>query len=355
MNMTKANVREQFRNHPVFTEFHRGMNFGFMAKRGYYSRPEVLDQPRRMAGIGVNFSTLNANICQETYFSRRVFLDFIFSSGELELTDMVKAFHDNGIHPVLKPCLTPLDGAWMGSVVMPDTHQISGVSHDYTREWFGSYTDAICHYAEFAEKNNIAAMMVGAECFGVEVWEEEWCRLIEKVRTIYSGPLTYEFTPSSRKTRELKWMRNLDFLSYSYYPPTRKLEEGTEFRDAPNLSVDDMVTFLASRREKICSIVKNFGNMPIAFTEIGVRSAHGCTSQPYDFLTETSYDGEDQANYMEAVFKTFSEIPQWLGLYWWKWDETQIRPQYHTDPRGDKGFTIHGKPAEKVLQKWFKK
>ncbi len=296
MDMSQANIDERFRKHPVFTEFHRGMNFGFMAKRGYYSRPEVLEQPKKMAEAGVNFSTINANICQETFYGRRVFLDFVFSSGENELADMVKAFHDNGVHPVLKLCLTPLDGTWMGSVSMPDAFQISGVSHNYTGEWFASYTDAVCFYAEFAEKNNIAALMVGAECFGVEVWEEEWSKLIEKVRSIYSGPLTYEFTPSSRKKHSLKWVRKLDFLSYSYYPPAQKLPEGTAFRDAPPRSVADMTDFLSSRRERIRSIVESFGNMPIAFTEIGVRSAHGCTSVPYDFLNDTPYDGEEQAN-----------------------------------------------------------
>lgn len=355
MDMSKANVRERFRNHPVFTEFHRGVNFGFMAKRGYYSQREVLDQPRRMAAAGVNFSTLNANICQESYFSRRVFLDFKFSSGEKELTDMVKAFHDHGVHPVLKPCLTPLDGTWMGSVRMPETCQIAGVSHNYTAEWFASYGDAICFYADFAERNNIMALMVGAECFGVEMWEDEWNSLIEKVRSIYSGPITYEFTPSSRKTNPLNWIHNLDFLSYSYYPPAQELPEGMPYRDAPVRSVADMTEFLYSRRQKIISIVDAFNNMPIAFTEIGVRSAHGCTTSPCDFLADTGYDGKEQADYMEAVFTTFSEIPQWLGLYWWKWDETQNRPQYHDDPRGDKGFTIQGKPAEKVLKKWFAK
>ena len=49
------------------------------------------------------------------------------------------------------------------------------------------------------------------------------------------------------------------------------------------------------------------------------------------------------------------ELPEWMGFLWWKWDETQYRPHYHTDPRGDKGFTIQGKPAEEVMRKWVKK
>jgi len=355
MDISQTTVRERFRSHPVFTEVHRGMNFGFLARRGYYALPKTLDQPRQMAAAGVNFCTLNANICQESYFSRRVFLDFTFSSGEIELTEMAHALRDHGIHPVMKPCLTPLDGAWMGSVVMPDTTQIAGVSHNYAGEWFASYTDAICHYAEFAEKNDVAALMVGAECFGVEPWEEEWRRLIAKVRTIYSGPLTYEFTPDSARRHDLRWFDDLDFLSLSYYPPAREIPEGAAFRDAPKTTAEEMAAFLAPNREWISELVRRFGNLPIAFTEIGVRSAHGCAARPYDYLTETYYDGDEQADYMEAVFRTFCEIPQWLGLYWWKWDENQHRPHYHTDPRGDMGFTVQGKPAEKVLLSWFGK
>ena len=58
---------------------------------------------------------------------------------------------------------------------------------------------------------------------------------------------------------------------------------------------------------------------------------------------------------MEASFQTFTQVPGWMGLFWWKWDETQNRPQYHGDPNGDRGFTIQGKPAEAVMRRWFAK
>lgn len=107
--------------------------------------------------------------------------------------------------------------------------------------------------------------------------------------------------------------------------------------------------------KRIDSICERFDNMPIAFTEYGVRSAHGCIMQPYNFQWETYYDGQEQANYMEASFRTFWELPQWMGFFWWKWDETQNRPQYKGDPNGDKGFTIQGKPAEDVMKEWLSK
>ncbi len=354
LNKTKMNIPERFMEHPLFNTLHCGTNFGFMAKRGYYSRPESKAQPALMAKAGVNWSTLNANLCQESYASRKVFLDFQYSSGEQELTEMAKIMHDNGIHILLKPCLTPLDGAWMGLVNFPESLQIQGVKIDYWKEWFASFTESAKYFAEFAEKNAIEGLIIGAEYYGTEGRSDDWRAIIEEVRGIYSGPITYEFTSDSRKKYPLDWFESLDFLSYSYYPPACPFDGDTsKFASAPDYSLGQMVEYLQPRKARIRSIAERFGNKPIAFTEIGVRSAHGCIAQPFNFLAETYYDAQEQANYMEAVFQTFSDMPEWLGMYWWKWDETQIRPQYHTDPAGDKGFTIQGKPAEKVMQRWF--
>ena len=53
---------------------------------------------------------------------------------------------------------------------------------------------------------------------------------------------------------------------------------------------------------------------------------------------------------MKASFEVFDKVPYWMGLLWWKWDETQNRPHYHDEEGKDKGFTIQGKPAEKIFR-----
>ena len=354
LDHSQVDIPSRFKNHPLFNELHCGMNFGFMAGRGYYRRPEVLAQPALMAAAGVNWVTLNANFCQETFASRKVFLDFAYSSGEAELTDMARAMHDAGLRVLFKPCLTPLDGSWMGSVAFPEGRQINGVQSDYWREWFDSFIESSKYFAEFAERNRLEAMIIGAEYFGTEGRGAEWREVIAAIRAVYSGPLTYECTFKSLEDYELDWFDELDFLSYSYYPPACPVPDGKPaFADHPHYSVEQMVEFLSARRSKVERLSKRFGRKPVAFTEIGVRSAHGCISRPFDFLEKTGYDGREQADYMEAVFRTFWTVPQWLGLYWWKWDETQHRPHYFDEPGVDKGFTIQGKPAEAVMRRWF--
>ncbi|MBO4305311.1 MAG: hypothetical protein J6A21_12070 [Lentisphaeria bacterium] len=354
IDQKQCSVPERFKNHPLFNELHCGVNLGFLAKRGYYSRKEVLAQPELMRKTGVNCCILNANLCQETFYSRKVFLDFRYSSGEIELTDMAKALHDNGIRVILKPCLTLLDGAWMGKVNFPDSIQIEGVKIDYWGPWFASFRESAKYFAEFSEKNQLEGYICGAEYYGTEHRDDDWKNVIADVRSIYGGPLTYEFTCASRKAYELNFIHDLDFLSYSYYPPAcGHSKDRNTYKDAPKVTLEEMVEYLQPRKARIKSICERFGNKPIAFTEIGVRSANGCIANPCDFQADTWFDEEEQANYMEAIFRTFQDIPQWLGLYWWKWDETQYRPHYHGDPRGDRGFTIQGKMAEKVLKKYY--
>ncbi len=365
MDKSKVRIPERFADHPIFNELICGTNFGFMAKRGYYDLPEVKKQPELMRRAGINWTSLNMMYCQDNFYSTKVYLDFEFSNGEREMSEMVKRLHDNGIRVMLKPNMTLLDGGWMGLVNFPKTaalRQIEGVDIDYWGKWFHSFTEAQKYFADFAERTGIDAMMLGAEYFGTEGQNEYWERVIEAVRGLFSNPITYEFTHKSRKAYDLEWVKSLDFLSYSYYPPAcdpnvPKLDSTRNdgAKDMPSKTVEEMVAYLEPRKKRIASISERFDNMPIAFTEFGVRSAHGCIMQPYNFLWETYYDGEEQANYMEAGFRTFWELPEWMGFLWWKWDETQHRPQYHLDPAGDMGFTIQGKPAEAVMNRWLQK
>ena len=357
LDKTKVVIPEQFKDHPIFNEHIYGTNFGFLAKRGYYFRPEVQAQPELMKKRGVNWTTVNMNFCQPTYFSRHCFLDFEYSTGELELAEIVKRLHANGIKVLFKPCLTNLDGSWMGLVDFPEnTRQIEGVNVSYWDEWFGHFTEGAKYFADLAERLEMDAMIIGAEYLGTEGQNARWENVISEVRKIYSGPISYEFTPDSRKKHNLKWFEKLDFLCHSYYPPAcPRSEEDYWDIDAntiPDYSLDEMVEFLDSRKNKIMSVSERFGNKPIVFTEFGVRSSHGSIMYPTEIDWKARYDGEMQANYMEAGFKTFSQVPQWMGFFWWKWDETQNRPNYHTDPAGDKGFTIQGKPAEEVFKRY---
>ena len=49
----KVNVSEKMKKSPLFQQRIKGMNFGFLSKRGYYERDEVKKQPALMKEMGV--------------------------------------------------------------------------------------------------------------------------------------------------------------------------------------------------------------------------------------------------------------------------------------------------------------
>ena len=363
-------VPERFRNHPIFTMRHCSVNFGFLARRGYFSRPEVFAQAAKIKAAGANWVTLNTHFCQEMFCSRRTFLDFEWSSGEEELAAIVAELHRQGLHILLKPCLTNLDSSWMGTVCFPPPgqQQIQGVTQNYWGEWFDSLGQCLTYFAQFAERHGVEAMIIGAEYNGTihHTLTPFWRKTIATVRRHFSGPITYEFTErevsnddftavDSKKVAEIEWLADLDFLAISAYPlaaPACDLEKWPTLAPIP---IDTMKKHLAAHKGLMAGISKTFGNKPILFTEIGTRSCRGNVTRPWDYLTESIRDEDEQANYMEAVFETFSDLPFWMGLSWWKWDETQKnRPHYSDDPSKDRGFVIYGKKACEVLKKWSK-
>ena len=362
----KCRIPERFKDHPIFNTRHCSVNFGFLARRGYFSRPEVIAEVAKIKAAGANWVTLNTHFCQEAFYSRKVFLDFDWSSGEVELTEIVKELHRHGIHVLLKPCITLLDSAWMGRISFPDKddQQIQGVRNTYWKDWFASLQECMVYFAQFAQRNNVEAMMIGAEYKGASGQGEHWRETVAKVRRHYSGPLTYELSDyevamrdfsgiDPDKAKRLEWFKELDFLAVSAYPPAAPRCPREKWSTLDPIPLETMKKHLATRKKYFTDLSAHFDNMPIIFTEIGTRSTRGNATEPWNFLTDSPRDAEEQANYMEAVFSVFSDMPFWLGLSWWKWDETQhSRPHYSDDRSKDRGFIIDGKPACDVLKKW---
>lgn len=365
-DLSQCKVNPKFAKHPLFSgEPICGVNLGFLSKRGYFKREDVKRMPREMAESGVNWCMLNTHFCQETFASQKLFFDPVYSAGEIEVAEIARRLHDEGIRVILKPCLTTLDSSWMGAVKFPhDDHQIQGVHTcaEYWPKWFGSLREVLKIYGDFCARNGIEGALLGAEYNGT-IWEtDEWLKTFEEVRKVYDGPLSYEFTrnpePDGDDSVYNEWhgkipfIETCDFLSLSWYPRGRPHKGMEGIPKCPKTTLEEMIAYMRPARKKFDDAVANYGPKPILFTEIGQRSARGCVSSPWDAWTESPRDAQEQADYMEAVFQTFKDKPQWAGMFWWKWDETQKRDHFDPDPAKDRGFRIYGKPACDVFRKW---
>lgn len=328
-------------------EFHRGMNFGFAAPRGWYGSAEALAQIGKMKALNINWVAAHVTVVQEAYYSSRIYQDFEHTPADEELVTWIAAAHEHGIKVMLKPIIEPLDGTWRGIIVPPTDARIFGdVQPGYRVKWLASLMRMLTHYAKVAAKVEADAFCLGSEYHRVQGWNKEWRAVLKAVRGEYGGPVTNEFVSHDIRERKLypdigEWWGDLDYLGYSTYPSTGKTDA----------TVADLVTAMQGERQIVADLDQAFG-LPVVVAEIGCRSSATGAAYAAGHREEGRFDGGVQARYLEAVCRVFGGEPACRGIYWWKWDEHQKanRPNYYTDPAGDQGFTIDGKPAAETMK-----
>ena len=322
--------------------FIKGVSFGFMGKNGYYRSEVGQREADNICATGAKWVALIVTVAQERYSSMRMFADYVYTPSDVELASMVRKFHAAGVKVMLKPMIECLDSVWRGNIRFPEKQMmIQGICVDYWAEWFGHYADCMEHYGRFCEENGVELFCIGCELLGTEDQEAFWPGVIDRVRKVYRGPVTYNADQLwANRENCHDWYSKLDLLGISFYTGTER----------PNPTPSEIAAELKEAVERTAAVSRKLG-IPLFFAECGARSVVDGTRLPWAYTNSGDYDGAAQANYLAGVIEAFSSCDWWRGLMWWKWDEQQKRPHY-TQPGGDTGFTIHGKPAEEVFRKW---
>ncbi len=328
---------------PNTTDLHRGVSFGFMAPNGYFASDEAEAQVDRMAALNVDSVALMVMVMQEAFYSTRMFRDFRFTADDGQLLAMIERIRAAGMRVMLKPVLECHDSVWRGNINFPaGDEQIQGVRTDYWGPWFESLGDSLVHYGRLAERGGAEMLCLGCEYRGAERRSEDWATVVQRVREVYGGTVTYNaagyhaLDPDDLPT----WYGKLDVLGLSYYVGAEAAPEA-----------DALVSALLPTVARLAAVAAAV-DKPLVFAEAGCRSVQGGQRHPAKYDHQGDYDGDVQANWLEAVWRLFHDQPWWHGMFWWKWDEQQDRPQYH-QPGGDTGFTIAGKPAADAMKRCY--
>jgi hypothetical protein len=329
-------------------ELHKGMSFGYLAKRGYYASPAALAEVDRIAALGVTWVAVMASVMQDTFASTRLYQDFEFTPDDHELEQIIARFRERGIRVMLKPMVECHDSSWRGNINFPDgDQQIQGRVANYWDPWFESLRRSVVHYGRLAARAGCEAYCIGCELYLAEQagHNARWGRVVASAREVYSGPLVYDAQPPTLLdlAEPPAWLKALDAVCISYY---------SSAADRPGATVAEMVEKLRPTVAGLRRASEKLGGLPLIFGETGCRSLAGGAREPANYRPSGAYAPEEQANFLDAMCSLFWDEPWWLGFYWWKWDEQQHRPHYHADPAGDTGFTLAGKPAAEVLRRW---
>lgn len=331
---------------------HRGMNFGFCARAGWYASPAAAEAVARMADTGVDHVCVIVQVMVERIHDTRQFRDFTHTPSDLEVARIIERIHAAGMRVQLRPMLEGFDGLHRPHVDFRDDGLIiPGRPHTYWADWFASFEARCLYYARLARETGCEVYGLDSELDKTARHDAHWRRIVQAVRSEYAGHVTSSFTEGCPIDAHLAkpdcWFRELDSLGLSMYHALGRPDE-----DLSQLPIAALAARVAHCVERDRKRAASLGR-PVYFGEIGCCATRGATSRPSYWSNPGGYDGEEQARYFEALMTAYWQEPWWMGAYWWKWDEQNDRPQFRDDPRGDKGFTVWGKPAQQAMRRWF--
>jgi len=186
--------------------------------------------------------------------------------------------------------------------------------------WFKSYEAILLKYAEIAREKSVDAYIIGTELSMLQA-DPSWRTLILKVKTKYSGPISYSANWGHEATI---FTDMLDFIGVDAYYPIL------------NITSWDIV-----HETRIEPLVFLYGK-PVVFLEIGYRSVENPGLQPWDWQRRGKPDQEAQARLWEIFF--LKEARRINGFFYWdegSWKEDET------------GYNVLGKLAEKVFRKYL--
>lgn len=200
-----------------------------------------------------------------------------------------------------------------------------------------NYKNYIIELAKISHKHKVDLFAIGTELKSfVMARPEFWNSLIKEVKDIYSGPITY--AANWDEYQDISFWAELDFIGVDTYFPINKME-------TPRIKKTVRNWKSIQKDLKKMSVAEN---RQILLTEFGYRNVSYAGKEPWihDKGNVASLNNETQANLYQAFFQTFWDEPWIAGGFSWKW--------FAQEKQGlDTSFSIQGKPALEILQKWY--
>jgi hypothetical protein len=199
------------------------------------------------------------------------------------------------------------------------------------------YRNYILEFAQLAEKEHVEMFCMATEMENsVEERPEFWNNLIEDIRKIYKGKLTYAENWDSYK--KVHFWYQLDFIGIDGYFP---------LSDEKTPTVSQLEKGWETHKKALSNFASKY-QKPILFTEFGYRSCDFTTEKPWETDFSLPENELAQANGYNAFFNKIWPEPWFAGAFIWKWF-----PFLDKNPRHKDSFTPQGKLGEEVLKTRF--
>ncbi len=305
-------------------EFIKGYTFGFCAPRGSFLEDSTKESLKLMQErTGATHVIFALAALQDTPHSIEVDWRGEHMVSDEELVGMIDYAKSLGLKPILKPLVNVRNGTWRAHINFFD---YDVPCEPKWKDWFESYTRYQCHYAKIAEQTNCGMLVVGCEMVQTERRETEWRALINKVREIYTGLITYN--TDKYQEDHIHWWDALDVISASGYYPIHDWDR---------------------QLDRIEAVVNKY-QKPFFFAEAGCSSKVGASLVPNDWTLSGGVNLQEQVDYYEKMFEKTSNRPWVEGFGIWDWSY-----KLYSEITGieDSDYAVFGKPAAKVIRNFY--
>jgi len=256
------------------------------------------------------------------------------------------------IQPVLN-----VNANWVCLMPFGFMRSIEGTSviHNTERQWWGtiamkseedwlkfekSYEAFIMEYADLAAEINADILCVGTELNKfVSARPKFWSSLIDKVRNVYKGELTY--AENWDTFDNVPFWSSLDYIGVDAYFPLCEKQTPT---------METLKAGWKNHKPKIKAVYENT-EKPVLFTEYGYRSVDYSGKRPWDFSREMkNVNLVAQENALKAIYDEFWQEEWFAGGFLWKWFDKHEKVGGVENAQ----FTPQNKPAEELIRKFYK-
>lgn len=200
--------------------------------------------------------------------------------------------------------------------------------------WFDSYWSAFKPYVIAASLAGVEQLAIGTELEELQfVAPHIWTQLINRIHSIFSGPLTYDMNWSSLAQPVTSWMRNpyLKALGVSEYLALTDVRQRLDPNTLPQLWHDKIKPQLDSFAHK--------SGKSVLLSEIGYRDSSDALYHPWEKDTPAHADEEEQAAAYGAALVNSTSDPAISGIFFWAWSFHLFEPNQHA--------------AANILHEWY--
>lgn len=254
-----------------------------------------------------------------------------FGEREQGIRQYAKELQHKGIKLMIKPQIWVWRGQFTGHISMD--------SEDQWKVLEESYSSFILMYAAIAEETNAAIFCIGTELEKFVINRPVyWKILIQKIKKVYKGKLTY--AANWDEFKRVPFWNELDYIGIdAYFPLTAKKTP----------TIEEFEAGWQPHKIEIQKTQKKF-NTPVLFTEYGYRSIDFTGKKPWDSKRITgSINLLAQKNGLQAIHNQFWKEDWFTGGFIWKWFHKHIEVGGENNNR----FTPQNKPAQDLLKKLY--